>query len=142
MSTTNNKGGLEGVTAGTSSVCEVDGIGGKLTYRGIDIHDLAANSTFEETAYLLWAGELPTRQQLSVVEDRLSCCRDLPHGVIRMIRDFPQTAEPMMVLRTAVSALGMFDPEGRSTTTTSISAEPYSWPRACQPSLPSTIVRG
>ena len=108
----NNKGGLEGVVAGTSSICEVDGEKGKLSYRGIDIHDLAANSTFEETAYLLWQCQLPTRTELEVLEDRLSCCRDLPHGVIRMILDLPQTAEPMMVLRTAVSALGMFDPGG------------------------------
>lgn len=110
MSTT--KGGLEGVVAGTSSICEVDGQEGKLTYRGIDIHDLVARSTFEETAYLLWQGQLPTRKELAVLEDRLSCCRDLPHGVVRMIGDLPQTAEPMMVLRTAVSALGMFDPGG------------------------------
>ncbi len=107
-----SKGGLEGVVAGTSSICEVDGYEGKLSYRGIDIHDLVANSTFEETAYLLWQCELPTKTELAVLEDRLSCCRDIPHGVVRMIKDLPQTAEPMMVLRTAVSALGMFDPGG------------------------------
>ena len=107
-----NKGGLEGVVAGTSSICEVDGYEGKLSYRGIDIHDLVTNSTFEETAYLLWQCDLPTKTELAVLEDRLSCCRDIPHGVVRMIKDFPQTAEPMMVLRTAVSALGMFDPGG------------------------------
>ncbi len=107
-----SKGGLEGVVAGTSSICEVDGIGGKLSYRGIDIHELAANSSFEETAYLLWYGQLPTRNQLRDLEDKLSCCRDLPHGALRMISDFPESAEPMMVLRTAVSALSMYDPGG------------------------------
>ncbi len=107
-----SKGGLEGVVAGTSSICEVDGIGGKLTYRGIGIHELAAYSSFEETAYLLWYGQLPTRNQLGDLRDRLSCCRDLPLGVLRMIIDFPETAEPMMSLRTAVSALSMYDPGG------------------------------
>lgn len=109
---TEAKGGLEGVVAGTSSICEVDGFNGKLTYRGIDIHELTAKSSFEETAYLLWVGQLPTRTDLAVLQDRLSCCRDLPLGVSRMIKDFPQTAEPMMVLRTAASALGMYDPGG------------------------------
>ena len=107
-----SKGGLEGVVAGTSSICEVDGIGGNLSYRGISIHDLVANSTFEETAYLLWYGQLPTKSQLADLEDKLSCCRDLPHGILRMILDFPETAEPMMVLRTAVSGLSMYDPGG------------------------------
>ncbi|MHB1159022.1 MAG: citrate/2-methylcitrate synthase [Chloroflexota bacterium] len=107
-----SKGGLEGVVAGTSSVCEVDGIAGRLSYRGVNIHELAANSSFEETAYLLWYSQLPTRNQLRELEDKLSCCRDLPHGVLRMIVDFPDSAEPMMVLRTAVSAMSMFDPGG------------------------------
>jgi citrate synthase len=107
-----SKGGLEGVVAGTSAICEVDGIGGRLYYRGIDIHELAAYSTFEETAYLLWYGQLPSRSQLRQLEDSLSCCRDLPQGIVRMIVDFPDTAEPMMVLRTTVSALSMYDPGG------------------------------
>jgi len=107
-----NKGGLEGVVAGTSAICEVDGLGGKLSFRGIDIHELANKSTLEETAYLLWMGELPTRAQLADLEDQLSCCRDIPRGITRMILDFPESAEPMMVLRTAVSALSMYDPGG------------------------------
>ena len=111
MSTT-SKGGLEGVVAGVSAICEVDGINGKLSYRGIDIHELVANSTFEETAYLLWYGHLPTRPQLAELEDRLSCCRDLPMGIVRMISNFPESAEPMTVLRTAVSAMAMYDPGG------------------------------
>lgn len=112
MSTNTSKGGLEGVVAGTSAICEVDGIGGKLSYRGIDIHDLATYSYFEETAHLIWYGQLPTAAQQRELDAQLSCCRDLPHGIVRMIIDFPETAEPMMVLRTAVSALSMFDPGG------------------------------
>ncbi len=107
-----NKGGLEDVVAGTSAISSVDGLAPKLAYRGIDVHDLAAHSTFEETAYLLWHGHLPTTFGLSVLEDRLSCCRNLPFGIIRMIVDFPQASEPMMVLRTLVSALEMYDPGG------------------------------
>ena len=107
-----NKGGLEGVVAGTSALSEVNGEEGKLTYRGIDIHDLVAHSTFEETAYLLWYGELPKREQMSELDDQMSCCRDLPAGVTRMILDFPETGEPMMVLRTGVSAMSMYDPGG------------------------------
>lgn len=107
-----SKGGLEGVIAGTSAICEVDGIAGKLSYRGIDINDLVAHSSFEETSYLLWYGHLPTRNQRRELDDKLSCCRDLPHGIVRMIVDFPETAEPMMVLRTAVSAMSMYDPGG------------------------------
>ncbi len=107
-----NKGGLEDVVAGVSSISSVDGYAGKLAYRGIDVHDLAASSTFEETAYLLWHGRLPTRGGLATLEERLSCCRDLPFGIVRMIMDFPQASEPMMVLRTVVSALEMYDPGG------------------------------
>jgi citrate synthase len=107
-----SKGGLEGVVAGTSAISEVNGEEGKLTYRGIDIHDLATHSTFEETAYLLWYGELPTREQMEDLDDQLSCCRDLPAGVTRMILDVPETAEPMMVLRTGASAMSMYDPGG------------------------------
>lgn len=64
---TANKGGLEDVVAGTSAISSVDGYAGRLAYRGIDVHDLAAHSTFEETAYLLWHGRLPTRQGLAVL---------------------------------------------------------------------------
>ncbi len=107
-----NKGGLEDVVAGVSSISSVDGYAGRLAYRGIDVRDLAASSTFEETSYLLWHGRLPTRRGLATLEERLSCCRDLPFGVVRMIMDFPQASEPMMVLRTVVSALEMYDPGG------------------------------
>lgn len=107
-----SKGGLEGVVAGTSEITEVNGEEGKLTYRGIDIHDLVTHASFEETAYLLWYGDLPNQQQMADLDDQLSCCRDLPAGVTRMILDFPETAEPMMVLRTGVSAMSMYDPGG------------------------------
>lgn len=106
-------GGLEGIVAGTSSICRVDGANGTLHYRGVSIEELAENSTFEETAYLLFNGELPTRPQLREMEDRFSCCRDLPGGLQRIISEAGnEPSEPMEVMRTAISALGRWDPQG------------------------------
>lgn len=102
------KGGLEGVVAGTSSICEVDGIEGRLSYRGIQVQELAAHSTFEETAYLVWCGHLPSGGELAELESRLASSRELPSGIEGMLREFPETAEPMEVLRTVVSALGVY----------------------------------
>ncbi|TAK35322.1 MAG: citrate synthase [Chloroflexota bacterium] len=101
--------GLEDVIALESSICLVDGTHGKLYYRGYSIEELAAHSTFEETAYLLWFGELPTSFQLKDVEDSLLDNREFPGEVLDIIRDFPPTATPMEVLRTVVSALSSFD---------------------------------
>src|SRR5512133_1532709 len=106
-------GGLEGIVAGTSSICRVDGTNGKLYYRGIPIEELTQSSTFEETSYLLWHGELPSREQLRDLEDRFTCCRDLPVGLQRIIAEAGnEPSEPMEVMRTAISALGRWDPQG------------------------------
>jgi citrate synthase len=103
--------GLAGVVAGTTALSLVEGDVGRLSYLGIDINDLAEHSTFEETAYLLWYGALPTRSQLAELNQRLVAERPLPDAVLTIIRQFPQSATPMSVLRTAVSALGLYDPE-------------------------------
>jgi len=103
--------GLEGVVATTSRICYIDGEEGVLAYRGIDIHELADNSTFEETSYLLWNGSLPTKAQLKDLQERLAAERKLDTAIIDMLRSFPKGAMPMDVLRTAVSALGLYDPE-------------------------------
>ena len=103
--------GLEGVVATTSRICYIDGEEGVLAYRGIDIHELADNSTFEETSYLLWNGSLPTKAQLKDLQERLAAERKLDPAIIDMLRSFPKGAMPMDVLRTAVSALGLYDPE-------------------------------
>ena len=103
--------GLEGVVATTSRICYIDGEEGVLAYRGIDIHELADNSTFEETCYLLWNGSLPTKAQLKDLQERLAAERKLDPAIIDMLRSFPKGAMPMDVLRTAVSALGLYDPE-------------------------------
>jgi citrate synthase len=103
--------GLEDVVAGVSEICFLDGIQGRLLYRGYDVHDLVAHSTFEEVVYLLWHGDLPTREQMATLKDQLAADRPLPPAVVDLMRAFPREATPMDVLRTAVSALGMWDPE-------------------------------
>jgi citrate synthase len=103
--------GLEGVVAATSSICFIDGDAGILAYRGIDIHDLADKSTFEETCYLLWHGRLPSRAELDDLNKKLAAERKLDPAIIALIRSFPRSAIPMEVLRTAVSALSAYDSE-------------------------------
>ncbi|HEX6989663.1 MAG TPA: citrate synthase [Bacillota bacterium] len=111
MSQAEVKAGLEGVVAGNSSISFVDGKEGRLLYRGYNIHDLAQHSTFEEVAYLCWHGELPTRRALDEIRARLAENRALPAEVMGIIERAPKDAHPMDVLRTAVSALGMYDPD-------------------------------
>lgn len=105
--------GLKGIVAAESRICFVDGIEGRLIYQGYDIHDLAAHAGFEEVAYLLWHGDLPTRDQLSALQRDLVAARALPDPVLNMLRGFPRAVLPMDALRTAVSALGVYDPETR-----------------------------
>ena len=102
--------GLEGVTVGTTGLSDVDGIAGRLRYRGFDIDDLAAHATFEETVHLLLFGALPTAHQLADLGVRLAANRALPSAVLAMMREMPTDAWPMDVLRTAVSALALFTP--------------------------------
>jgi citrate synthase len=101
--------GLEGIVATTSSICFIDGEAGVLSYRGIDIHELAAKSTFEETTYLLWHGKLPTTSELNAFTAELAAARVMPEPVIALMRSVPRTATPMEVLRTAVSLLSIYD---------------------------------
>ena len=111
MSTSTLVRGLEGVIAANSGICYIDGDKGILAYRGIDIHELADNSTFEEVCYLLWMGKLPTRGELQELESQLSRERKLDAGILSLLRQAPKPALPMDVLRTAVSALSLFDPD-------------------------------
>ncbi len=114
LTTTHATKGLEGVVATTSSICYIDGDQGVLAYRGIDIHELADNSSFEETCYLLWFGRLPKRNELAELRDRLAQERKLDAAIINLLRSAPKQALPMDVLRTAVSALGFYDPDEKS----------------------------
>ncbi len=110
MSTTVVAGkGLEGIVAANSGICWIDGDAGVLAYRGIDIHELAENSTFEETTYLLWNGRLPNQFALREFQQQLALARELDQRIIDMLRNFPTSATPMEVLRTAVSALSFYD---------------------------------
>jgi citrate synthase len=106
--------GLEGVVATTSSICYIDGDRGVLAYRGIDIHELADSSTFEETCYLLWFGHLPSHQELSQLRDRLAEERKLDASMFHRMQLVPKHALPMDVLRTMTSTLSFFDPEEKS----------------------------
>jgi len=106
--------GLEGVVATTSSICYIDGEKGVLAYRGIDIHELADNSTFEETCYLLWFGRLPNRSELNELRDRFAEERKLDASIYHRLHLVPKHALPMDVLRTMVSTLSFFDPEEKS----------------------------
>jgi len=106
--------GMEGIVATTSSICYIDGDRGVLAYRGIDIHELADHSTFEETCYLLWFGRLPNRSELNDLQQRLAKERRLDPAIIQFLRNVPTTALPMDVLRTAVSALAFYDADDKN----------------------------
>ena len=101
--------GLEGIVAANSGICWIDGEAGVLSYRGIDIHELAVHSTFEETTYLLWNGVLPSQLALREFQSQLSLARSLDFRIVDMLRGIPASATPMEVLRTAVSALSFYD---------------------------------
>ena len=103
--------GLEDVVALESRICFIDGRQGRLIYQGYDIRDLAAKSTFEEVAYLLWYGRLPTVAQLADLRKRFGSLRTLPEPVVERIRSLPLESHPMDVLRTTVSMLALFEPE-------------------------------
>lgn len=107
--------GLRGVVAAQSAIGDVNGIEGKLIYQGYDIHDLAEHSTFEEVVYLLWHGELPRQAELDGFKERLRRNYEVPSQVIEMMKSFPKDAEPMDVLRTAVSSLDFYDGNGHGT---------------------------
>ena len=103
--------GLDGVTATNSGICYIDGEQGVLAYRGIDIHELADHSSFEECCYLLWFGRLPNRAELQELKLNLARERKLDASIISLLRQVRKHALPMDVLRTIVSALSLYDPE-------------------------------
>ncbi|HYK51747.1 MAG TPA: citrate/2-methylcitrate synthase, partial [Terriglobales bacterium] len=113
MTTTQAPKGLEGIVATTSSICYIDGDQGVLAYRGIDIHELADHSNFEETCYLLWFGKLPSANELKELRERLAAERKLDPAIITLLRSAPKSTQPMHVLRTAVSALSFYDPDDK-----------------------------
>jgi len=109
MSTAVAGKGLEGIVAANSGICFIDGEAGVLAYRGIDIHELAERSNFEETTYLLWNGRLPSELELREFSSQLALARSLDQCIVDMLKTFPTSATPMEVLRTTVSALSFYD---------------------------------
>lgn len=101
--------GLEGIVATTSSISSI--IDGVLTYRGIDIDELAEHASFEEVVHLLWFGKLPTEAELAQLKDNLSRNAAVPAAVIEQLKLYPKDANAMAALRTAVSSLALYDPE-------------------------------
>jgi citrate synthase len=103
--------GLEGVVANTTRLSDVVGDKGQLVYCGYDINELAGKVSYKEVIYLLWKGKLPNRPELDEFMRALRAERELPGDVIDFIKAAPKTAEPMDVMRTAVSMLSLYDPE-------------------------------
>ena len=116
MATATAPKGLEGIVATVSSICYIDGDAGVLSYRGIDIHELAEHSTFEETTYLLWFGKLPTAEELNAFTEDLAKGRVLDGKIIDLLRSVPSSGSPMEVLRTAISLLSLYDADEKEVT--------------------------
>src|ERR1041385_7598481 len=102
--------GLEGVIAGETAICHVDPNAG-LLYRGYDIHDLAQSTPFEDVAYLLLNGELPTPDQSAQFRQQITAASQLPAPLLETLKLIPKDAAAMDVLRTGISMLAAFDPD-------------------------------
>jgi citrate synthase len=107
-------GSLKDVIAAPTAICTIDGIAGKLIYRGYSIEDLTENTTFDEVAYLLWEGDLPNQAQLDAFRARLVKGRALPGIVVDHLRMMPADAHPLAALRSGVSLLAHTDPDSES----------------------------
>jgi citrate synthase len=101
--------GLEGVVAAETQLCDLDGVNGRLAYRGYDIADLAREATFEEVAYLLWHGALPRPAELDRLQAELAAARPIPDALLAIYRLLPRPVDPMRALQLSVAALGMTD---------------------------------
>jgi citrate synthase len=106
-----NTRGLEGVVANSTRLSDVIGDKGQLIYAGYDINELAGKVSYEEVVFLLWNNRLPNRDELNQCANTLRSLRRLPEGVVDFIKSAPKNAAPMDVIRTAVSMLGLYDPD-------------------------------
>jgi citrate synthase len=102
-------GGLREIIVAETSLSLVDGENGRLLYEGYAIEDLAANAYFEEVVYLLWNKHLPNKFELEALRSAIAKGAKVPDGVIHILKGLPKNADPMAVLRTAVSALAHYD---------------------------------
>lgn len=118
--------GLEGVVVSESQISYVDGEVGQLYYRGYDLPELAARTSFEEVMHLLWYGALPTRAQLDHLKQRLVASRTLPAGAMAILRLMPAESDPIDVLRTMVSVLGQFDENANDNSPAAVDAKSIS----------------
>jgi citrate synthase len=109
MSTEVTAKGLEGVVAAKTRLSDVKGDVGELIYAGYNINELAGKVTYEEVVHLLHHNHLPNRRELNELKSRLATARDLPDGVIKLIKSIPVNTPPMHAIRTGISALGCFD---------------------------------
>jgi citrate synthase len=112
---TTSAAGLRGVVAAQSAIGDVNGEEGILIYQGYNIHDLAEHSTFEEVVYLLWNGRLPKADELAALNADIRANYEAPAELIALMKQFPKEADPMDVLRTAVSSLDFYDSNGHGT---------------------------
>lgn len=110
------KGGLEGVVVADVTTSLVDGENGRLVYSGYEIEDLAENATFEEVVFLLWHARLPNVSELENLREQIAQDAKLPEGLLNLLKALPREANPMAVLRTAVSALAHYDPDAENLT--------------------------
>ena len=101
--------GLEGIVANSTALSDVRGDEGILIYAGYNINELAGKVSYEEVVYLLWHGSLPNAEQLKALKEELGSMRELPQGVIDFIKAAPKDANPMDVIRTGISMLGLYD---------------------------------
>jgi citrate synthase len=106
--------GLEGVIANESALSNVEGAEGRLSYLGYSIDELVEHCSFEEVTYLLHHGRLPNRAELAVMESELRAQRSLPQQLLDLLKSLPKDSNPMDVLRTGVSLLGIFDDRAKT----------------------------
>ena len=106
--------GLEGVVAAKSEICFIDGVAGRLVYRGYEIGDLVENASYEEVAFLLWDGKLPNKSELAQLKRDIGSNMSLPPHVAKILESLPAATQPMDALRTACSAAGASDPDLKS----------------------------
>lgn len=131
MAASKKTGGLAGVTAGATHICTVGKEGAGLTYRGYDIYDLVDNANFEEVAYLLLHGKLPTQTELDAYVEKIKAHRGLPDALRTVLEMIPADTHPMDVLRTGISFLGNIEPEGDFSNQTDVADRLL----ACLPSM-------
>ena len=108
--------GLEGVVAAETELCDLDGVRGRLAYRGYDIEDLARQASFEEVAYLLWMGELPNTSELDRFKSELAAARPIPDALVKAFALMPKQTDSNRVLQASVAILGMLDPDATDNT--------------------------